>query len=169
MNISLADQYYLKATDYYPFNLEQSIENLTYALGSDELHAPSNCMLGKIFMYQLKDYSRAAECFYNALKGDASFPDTYKYYSLLRMWEGEYARATEIINRGLKVKGMNISILLVNKAKIHEWNLEFKAAKAVLKQAQLYTVDECALDQMDRDLKRIKKKAKSKKPVLTRR
>ncbi|MEN8119440.1 MAG: hypothetical protein ABFS35_03800 [Bacteroidota bacterium] len=34
MSITLADQYYIKAIDNYPYNLEESIENLNYALSA---------------------------------------------------------------------------------------------------------------------------------------
>jgi len=161
MNLTLADQYYLKALDNYPYNLEFAIENLNYALGYDDEHAPSNCLLGKVYMYQIKDYKKAGQCFYNALVADVNYPDTYKYYSLLRMWEGEYDRAWKIILRGLRVKGMDKSVLYLHKATILEWKMELKEAKAVLKQAKLYSVDPCRISKIDQDLARIKQKLKA--------
>lgn len=165
MVLSLADQYYLKALENYPFGLEFTIENLNYALSYDENHAPANCLMGRLYMYQLKDFEKARQCFYKSLVGNINFPDTYKYYSLLRIWEGEYIRALAIIDRGLKVKGMDRSILYIHKAMIHEWKFEFKEAKAVLKQAKLCSVDQCRLNQLNEDLRRIKKKIKSCKVI----
>ena len=168
MEFSLADQYYLKAHDNYPYELEVAIEQLNYALSYDDKHAPANCMMGKIYMFQLKDYKKASECFYNALLGDLNYPDTYKYYSLLRAWEGEYERAFKIIARGLAVKGMDKASLLLIKANIHEWKMEFIAARKVLKQAKLIATDKCKIDYIDSSLSRLKKKmklTKADKPI----
>ncbi len=158
MELSTADQYYLKALDYYPYNLECAVENLNYALSSEDKHAQTNCLLGKIYMYYLKDYDRAGQCFYNALVGDANYPDTYKHYSLLRIWEREYDRALKIIARGMTITGMDISILLMHKSLIHEWKMELSEAKKLLKQARLISTNEKRLGKIDGDLKRLKKK-----------
>ncbi len=163
MGLSNADNYYLKALDYYPYNMEFAIENLNYALGYDDEHAPSNCMLGKIYMYQLKDYHRAGKCFYTALECDKNYTDTYKYYSLLRIWQGEYKRAQSIINRGMTIIGMDKSVLLTHNAIIHECMGDYKQAKRVLSKAKLFSIDKHRLEKIDVDLSRLKEKIKSLK------
>lgn len=166
MGLTNADNYYLKALDYYPYDMEFAVENLNYALGYDDEHAPSNCMIGKIYMYQLKDYHRAGQYFYKALKSDKNFTDTYKYYSLLRIWQGEYERAQSIINRGMTIIGMDKSILLRHGAIIHECTGNYKQAKKVLKQAKLFSIDMDRIEKFDNDITRIKKKIKARKVDL---
>tara|TARA_Y100000768_G_scaffold319786_1_gene255499 strand:+ start:420 stop:554 length:135 start_codon:yes stop_codon:yes gene_type:complete len=41
---TLATKYFIKATDAYPFNLEETIEALDYALSYDETHAGAHCI-----------------------------------------------------------------------------------------------------------------------------
>lgn len=166
MDLTKADQYYLKAIDGYPFNMEFVIENLNYALSYDDEHASSNCLLGRIFMYDLKNYEKAGQCFYQALKGDFNFPDTYKHYSLLRIWQGEYSRALNIIERGAKVKGMDQSSLLIQKAIIYELTGDFLRAHKVLKKAKLFSIDKNKTNKIKEDLIRIKQKMKPNKTVL---
>ncbi|NNG27070.1 MAG: hypothetical protein HKM87_06060, partial [Ignavibacteriaceae bacterium] len=53
MSITLADTFYLKALDLYPFELDQVIEALNYAISYDNDHAGAHCLLGKLNLYQL--------------------------------------------------------------------------------------------------------------------
>ena len=163
MELTLADQYYLKALDHYPYDMEFTIENLNYAISYDEEHAPAKCMLGRVYMYYIKDYDAAARSFYEALAADMNYPDTYKYYSLLRIWEGSYDKASLIIERGVKVNGMDISMLMIHKALIHEYKREWRSAKIVLKRAKLISIDHKPLSHIDLVLKRVKNKSKSVK------
>ncbi len=163
MELSLADQYYLKALDHYPFDMEEAIENLNYAISYNDEHAPAKCMMGRVYMYYIKDYDAAGRSFYQALQADINYPDTYKYFSLLRIWEGSYDRALTIIERGFQVKAMDITMLLINLALIHEYKREWRSAKIVLKRAKLISTDQTKLNHIDTVLKRIKSKAKSLK------
>jgi len=56
MELNQADQYYLKALDFYPNDFEFVLENLQYALSHDDEHAQSLCLKGQIFMFYLKEY-----------------------------------------------------------------------------------------------------------------
>ena len=161
MELSLADQYYLKALGNYPYDMEEAIENLNYAISYNDEHAPAKCMMGRVYMYYIKDYDAAGKSFYQALQADINYPDTYKYFSLLRIWQGSFDRAMEIIQRGIQVPGMDISMLMIHKALIHEYKREWSHAKIVLKRAKLISTDQNRLNHIDNKLKRIKKKAKS--------
>jgi hypothetical protein len=37
--MTAADKYYLKAKDYYPYEIEEALEALEYGLSADETHA----------------------------------------------------------------------------------------------------------------------------------
>ncbi|MCG8582088.1 MAG: hypothetical protein MI866_19340 [Bacteroidales bacterium] len=43
---TLADQYFIKALDQYPYSLEEAIENLGYALSQDGEHSGANYLMG---------------------------------------------------------------------------------------------------------------------------
>jgi len=162
MDLTLADQYYLKAKGSYPWAIDDAIENLQYALSYDENHASANCLLGKVYMYQLKDYEKAAKCFYNALVGNINYPDTYKYFSLLRIWQGEYKRALIIIQKGLTIQGIDRSVLMLHLALIYELKGELEKAKMTLKQTKLFCIDPTREHQIKGNLSRLKKKIKAK-------
>lgn len=163
MVTELADQYYLKALDHYPFDFGAALENLNYALGHDPNHAPAHCLLGRIYMYYVKDYAKAGDCFYNALKGNLNFTETYKHYSLLRIWESEYDRAMHIIEKGFLINGMDRISLMLNKAIVYELKGELRKSKQVLKNAKLLAITKIQSDQVDKELSRIKKKIKFRK------
>jgi len=165
MDLNLADQYYLKASENYPYNLEFAIENLNYALSYDDEHPSANCLSGMIYMYQLKDFEQAAKCFYTALQSDINYPETYKHYSLLRLWQGEFERAQKIIDRGMQVIGMDKSALLIIQSNRHEWEGNFSEAKIVLLKAKLLSVDNGKIEEIDSHLSRIKDKLKTQKAI----
>ena len=160
MDLSIGDQYYLKAKDYYPYNLEFVVENLNYALSYDDEHAPAHCLQGQLYMYHLKDYKRAIKSFSRALQSDLDYIDTYKYASLLHIWTGDYGSAQKLINYGMRVPGMDNTILLYHQAYLYEYKGEFKKAKSMLKKVKVLSINAHMISQVKDDLKRLKTKAK---------
>jgi len=120
MSTSIADAYYLKALCNYPYGMEEATENLNYALSYDENHAQSNCLMGRLQMEILKNFDKAAFYFEQAIVNDLQYVDTYKWFSLLKIWTGEFDKAEKIIDYGLKVKGMDKPMLYHRKALILE-------------------------------------------------
>ena len=88
MNLDLGTQYYLKALDYYPYNLESAIENLQYALSCEAEHPQALCLMGQIYMYQLKEYKQAKRYFQSSIAADINYPDNYRFLSILHIWLG---------------------------------------------------------------------------------
>ena len=66
----LADGYYLKAMENYPWELSEALENLNYTLSYDPEHAGANCLMGQLQMHYLKNYQAAEEYFEAARKND---------------------------------------------------------------------------------------------------
>ncbi len=83
MSLTLADQYYIKAIDNYPYNLEESVENLNYALSYAKDHAGVNCLMGRFYFEQLKDLETAEYYFQNALASDLNHLETFVWYAML--------------------------------------------------------------------------------------
>lgn len=158
MNLELNVQYYLKAMDYYPFNLEFTIENLQYALSYDPDHAQSLCLLGEIYMYNLKEYSKAKECFERSIAGNLDYPDHYKHLSILHMWLGEFDSAEKIIDFALKRKGMSQEFFFRLKGQLFEYQGRYRMAKHFLKKAKEISQHKKCLDAIQLDLKRVKAK-----------
>jgi len=160
MSISMSDHYYLKALDNYPWNFEFALESLDYALSSDPDHAQANCLMGRICMNELKDFEKAAEYFELALVSNLNYIETYKYFSLLKIWLGEYEAAFKMIDYAMKIRGMDRSVMLRRRAFAYECLGQFRAAKIQLKMALRMT--HCVEHQghIESELSRLKKKSK---------
>jgi tetratricopeptide (TPR) repeat protein len=153
-----AYNFYLKASDYYPYNMEMVMENLNYALSYDENLCQANCLMGRVYMEILKDYIQAEYFFELALCASLEYPDTYKYYSLLMIWKGEYNKALKIIQFGLKVKGMNRAVLYQNKSILYELKGDFKKARDFMEVALKYCFNTCSSEIIEREVRRLNKK-----------
>lgn len=160
MGLRTVDQYYLKALDNYPFDLEAVAENLNYALSYDPDHGPANCLMGRTYMEHVKDYAKAAEFFDKAIIGDMDFPDTYKFYSLLKSWQNDYSGAMKIIDYGMKVKGIDKVFLIHIKSIIYESQGAYTKAEIQIQNALKFSFEKNRNEFFKNELSRIKKKIK---------
>lgn len=165
MSLNVADQFYLKALDNYPYALEETVENLNYALGYDDEHCQANCLMGRVFMEQMKEYEMADYYFEKALASNFTYPDTFKYYSLLKIWKGEYPKAKKIIDYSLRVRGMDRATMLHRKALVYECTGKLWEAKLCLEQAKLVAYDDDNFKNADKEISRLKKKIKTLKEL----
>lgn len=166
MEITLADQYYLKASVDYPWRIETALENLNYALSYEEEHAQAWCLQGEIHMYSLKNYKKAEISFNNALRSDLNYVDSYKHLILLKIWMGQHAKAFELIDYASNIEVMNQATMLGLKAMIFEVQGRFKAAQKILIKARLLSLDYDTIDWLKNISKRIKDKQKMHKKAI---
>ena len=160
MELNPADQYYLKAVDYYPFNFEFVIENLQYALSYDPEHTQSLCLMGRLFMYHMKEFEEAKVCFNRTLQSNINYPEAYKHLSKLHIWLGEFDRADKLIQFGKNIPGMNQIEMLRNEALMFECKGQFIRARSILKMARLKAISvQCRTDAKS-DLSRVNEKIK---------
>ena len=50
------NKYYFQALDNFPYNMQETIEALIYALSYEGQNAESLCLLGRVYAEVLKDY-----------------------------------------------------------------------------------------------------------------
>ena len=163
MSINLADTYYLKALDLYPYNLDQVTEALNYAIGYDNDHAGAHCLLGVLNMYQLGNYIESEKHFEKALAGDINYTETYYYYANLLIQIGEYGKAKKLIKYAYKIKGINKLWMKHNEGLIAEINCDLKKAKKYMKFAYNNSYRKFEREFLKEELQRIKSKLKSQK------
>ena len=168
MEITLADQYYLKAVNSYPWKIADALENLNYALSYDDSHAQAWCLHGIVHMYSLKNYREAQASFDNALKSDMDYVDTYKHLTLLKIWKGEIEKAYKIISYAVKVEAMDKSTILGLKALIMEVQGRYVDAEGVLDSAKLLSINCETIEWLDKISSRIKTKKKRRKKMIKR-
>ncbi len=165
MSISIADTYYLKAVSSYPWQVEAATENLNFALSYDENHAQANCLMGRLHMEILKDFEGAEFYFEQAIMNDLQYIDTYKWFSLLKIWTGEFDKARKIIDYGMKIKGMDKALLIHRKALICEAQGYSIAAQKLLVYAMRCSLSESYVTFFKDELSRIQTKLKATKKL----
>ena len=163
MSISLADTYYLKALDLYPYQLDKVTEALNYAISYDDDHAGAHCLLGMLNMYQLGKYIEAEGHFEKALTGDINYAETYYSYANLLIQTGEYGKAKRLIRYAYKIKGANISRLKHSEGLIAEIKGDLLKAKEYMKLAYGRSYRKYEREFLKEELDRVKSKLKALK------
>ncbi len=152
--------YYLKALDQYDYCLEMVIENLNYALAYDEYHVQAHALMGKVYMYHLKDYRLAQECFTRVLQSNIRYVDVYEHYILLKIWLGDYSGAERIMVFAKKIKGMNTSKILFLQARMLEARGLYKEALLSLELALMNCFNSYEVSEIECKVKSLKVKMK---------
>lgn len=158
MELTLADEYFLRADGHYPENLASVVENLRLALGYDDRHAPSWCLLGQVQMYRLADYHNAERAYNEAINCDLNYTITYRYLSLLYVWLEEYERAENLIDYGLSIPGIHRFELRVLLAIIYELNGDLERAEEILTATRQIVFDNEWIRLLDDDINRVVRK-----------
>lgn len=115
--MNITESYFLKALSNYPKDIERVIENLNQSLSSDYRHAPSLCLMGKVFAQEIKDFSLAEHYFKKALKSDFNYAETHVNYIKLLLIFGNADILNKQIELSKNVIGVNQCELYLIKAK----------------------------------------------------
>ena len=167
MGLTVADQYYLKATGamgFFSSDWEELCESLNYALSYEETHAPSLCLLGTIYAENLGDFEKGFSCFDKVIASNPEYKEVYTVYARLLINANELQRAEKVIAYGLKQKHKNEAHLLCLTAYAFECKEEYKKAVKLLKDAKKKTYNQYHFGFLDDEISRIKKKAKLDAP-----
>jgi len=163
--MNITESYFLKALSNYPKDIDKVIENLNLALSSDYRHAPSLCLMGKVFANEIKDFSLAENYFKKAMKADFNYAETHINYIKLLLIYGNHEIIDKQIELSKHVIGVNVCELYLLKAKSLEMNKHFNEA---LQNIDLALTLSC-LDNIDKELEEFKKRIlrKMKTNLLT--
>lgn len=159
----LIDKYVFQALDAYPYNLEETIESLNYALSYDEKNVVALCLMGRVYAEQLGDYEMAKIYYEKALAEDIHAINIYPKYINVLLWNEDYAEAEKLIDFALTVKGTDKAVLYLKKAILSEQRKEYKAALALLKEAKVFAYNSYFINELDTEKSRIKNKIPKKK------
>jgi tetratricopeptide (TPR) repeat protein len=163
--MNITESYFLKALSNYPNDIEKVIENLNQSLSSDYRHAPSLCLMGKVFAQEVKDYSLAEHYFKKALKADYNYAETHINYIKLLLIFGNVDSMDKQIELSKNVLGVNLCELYLLKAKSFEIHRDFNQA---LQTIEIALTLSCA-EEIDKELEEFKKRIfrKMKSNVIT--
>jgi len=157
---SLADQYYIKALDQYPFNLEEAIENLNYALSHNNEHIGANYLMGKLHQEQLNNLAKAEEYYLTALASNPDDLNVCMDYILLLIILKEYDKANKLINYTNKVKGVDLARTYAYQALVFEYQHDYEKALSLYKEARLEAYNDEYMTYLNSEIKRVKMKRK---------
>ena len=162
MATTMANTYYVKALNAYPWYLDEFLEAINYALSYDEDHADAHCLFGRFYMDQLYKFADARYHFDKALAADPHNVLTYYAYIRLCVNTGEYNKARKLMKTADKVYGIEKTYIKHFGAIILEKEGEFKAAKAELKSLLKEETSNWVRTYLKNELNRVKEKMRKK-------
>ncbi len=166
MAISLADQYYIKALDDYPYNLEEAIENIHYALSYDADHTGALFLMGSFCMEHLQDYPQAESYFLNALAVNPNVMKTNCKYAELLMMIGEYEKSEKLIAYTKTIKGCDLGYLFYIEGFLHEYQQQFEWSVQCFQKAGMHSYNSDFMELTEKCIERVKTKIKQIQPVI---
>lgn len=158
--MSSIDKYLIKALDAYPYNLEEAIESLDYALSGDHNNAATLCLYGRVYAEQLQDYATAKTYFQDALVADIRAVFVYPYFIQLLIDFDEDAEAEKLIDFAMTIKGIDKPLIISKLIVLKEKMLAFKEAKQWIKKLKTVVLNEDYQTFIDKTEARIKVKKK---------
>jgi tetratricopeptide (TPR) repeat protein len=161
MAITLADQYYIKAMDEYPYNLEESIENLNYALSYNSEHTGALYLMGCLYMEYLDELNKAEEYFELALSiNPLNYKVNCKYAELMITFR-DYHKAEKLIQFTHSIRGRDIATVLRVESYLYEHKGLYIEAIRLLEKAKLNTNKYEYIEDINDDLMRVQSKKES--------
>ena len=163
METNLLNNYVLKAIDAYPYDLEQTVENLNYALAYESDNAYALYLMGRLQAEQLGDYEKAKQYYAEALANKLDFLKAYKHYILVLIWNEDFQEAQKLIDFAFTVKGLNKGEVHLYQGQLYENIQEFKLALMSFKKAKLFGYNDSFISYVNSEISRVKNKIKPKK------
>ncbi|WGH76110.1 hypothetical protein P8625_02790 [Tenacibaculum tangerinum] len=160
---TLANNYIFKALDAFPYDLEEAVEALTYALAYEEKNVVALCLMGRIYAEHLGDFEKAKKYYTEALAENMYAFNVYPHYINVLLWNEDYEEVKRFIDFARTVKGSDKAILYVGKAQLHEQKQAYKKSLHCLKLAKRYTYNDDYMRIIKEHTERVKDKLPKKK------
>ena len=161
MDTNLLNTYVLKALDAYPYDLEEVVENLNYALSyqNDNVHALF--LMGQLQAEQFGDYEKAKQYYAEALANKMEFFKIYPKYITVLIWNEDFNEAQELVDFAFNLKGICKGELWMLQGQLFENKHQFNKALNAFKKSQLHTYNIEFMSVVESEISRVKKKVKS--------
>lgn len=155
------NNYLYKALDAYPYDLEETMEALNYALSYNEDNQEQVlCLLGRVQAEKFHNYEKAIVAYQEALSINPTAISVFVHYIEALIWSEDLKEASKFITYALSVKGSDKAILYYKKALIAEMKMLYEEALINLKTANIHTYNDGFLEDIKTAKKRVKQKRK---------
>ena len=156
------DKYLFQALDNYPYNLEDVVESLDYALSYNNKNTMALCLYGRVYAEQLSDYEQAKLYFQEALISNIFAKEVYSHYIQTLILNEDYEEVTKLIDFALTIKGIDKVEILMKKIYLFEKTQEFKLGLKLMKEVKLSTLNSDYNYLIEETEKRLKQKVGKK-------
>ena len=160
---NLINNYLFQAIDAYPYDLQETVESLQYALSYNPTNTKALCLMGQVYAEQLHNYEMAKTYYQEALAENIHAIAVYKHYINTLLWNEDYKEAEKLINFAFTVKGIDKAMLYLKKAQLFERKKAYKRALQHIKKAEEYSYDGDCKYTLSKEKSRIKAKMPKKK------
>jgi tetratricopeptide (TPR) repeat protein len=135
------DKYLFQALDNYPFNLEETVESLDYALSYDDKNTMALCLYARVYAEQLFNYEEAKNLFERAIGININAIEVYPFYIQTLLVNEDWEEAKKVIDFALTIKGINKVEIHFKRVMLLELRKEFKKALKLIKEIKLMLID----------------------------
>lgn len=160
---TLTSNYIFKALENYPYDLEEVMEALNYALSNDDKDTMALTLMGRVYAEKLYKYEEAVVYFKQALAENIYAFEVYTPYINTLLWNEDFKEVEEFIDFGLTVKGSDKAVLYLKKANLYEQLRDYEKALSFIKLAKEYTFNSDFMVDVMIEKDRIKGKMPEKK------
>lgn len=150
--------YLFKALEAYPYELEEAIEALNYALSYDAKNVQALCLMGKVYTEQLGEYEAAKECFAEAVAGNMDMPGIYPDYIRTLLLNEDHREAQKLLDFAKNVKATDKGILFVLQGHLFESLGKYKKAMKAFEVSKRYGYNNDFIRFVNEEIGRVKKK-----------
>lgn len=155
--------YLFKALDAYPFELEEAVEALNYALSYDPNSVVALCLMANLHADQLRDFETAKYFFEAAMVSNMEMPGIYPDYIYTLIRNEDYEEAQKLLDFAMTLKATDKAVLEIMQGRILEIAEKYKEAIAAYKRALKKGLNTYFITYVDGELERVKKKLPKKK------
>lgn len=157
------NMYLFKALDAYPYDLEETIEALNYALSYDDKNAKALCLMGKVYAEQLGEYEAAKECYAQAMASNMEVPYIYPDYVRTLIMNEDYEEAQKLLDFAMALKAADKAALYFYQGLLNEVQNEYKEAINAYKHAKKHGLNNEFIRRIEEEIGRVKGKLGKKK------
>ncbi len=155
--------YLFKALAAYPYDLEETMEALNYALSYDDQNVQALCLLGKVYANDLNEYELAKSCFEKAMASNLEIPSIYPDYLYTLIRNEDLKEAQKLLDFAMRIKGVDKVYLMLIQGQLFEVQKQFKAALVQFKKAKKSALNNHFKRFVNDEISRVKEKLGAKK------
>lgn len=156
------NHYLVKALESYPYDLEQCMESLNYAMAYEDNNPIAYCLMGRVHLEIFKNYPAANSYFREALASDVNYMETYAYFLECLLVQADFGEMNKLLAFARKRKGIDHAVLFYYEALLFERKLKFKKALKMLKEGMLLAQNSSFMSDLEDAKRRIEKKVELK-------